>query len=307
MAERMSEYAAGTTIYLSLGGVCLGVYVGSPAGRLTHLDKKYTPFRCPPQETTLDLDVVYGDIPEIELRPDQCLFDSGAAWSLYRTPDNLLLTLRDAPASGGTPYTIATLEPDIKRGTIASLIRDSERSPVDGLMPFPLDFPLGEVLMTCLLARGKGVMVHACGVDDGGKGYLFAGNSGHGKTTMAGLWSERARIVNDDRVILRYQDGTYWMYGTPWHGDYDGVSAGRVELAGVFFLRHGPTHRLEPSSAAQAAAMLLSRSFPPLWDHDGMKFTLDFLADLVTAVPCSLLTFAPRNDIVELITCAHSW
>ena len=54
------------------------------------------------------------------------------------------------------------------------------REPVE-----PLEFPLGELLfINHLHAHRTGVEIHGCGViDRSGAGYLFAGQSGAGKTT----------------------------------------------------------------------------------------------------------------------------
>jgi hypothetical protein len=167
----------------------------------------------------------------------------------------------------------------------------------------PLQYPLAEVLMVCLLARGRGLMMHACGIDDGGRGFLFAGNSTHGKTTLARLWRDQATVLNDDRIVLRQREGRFWMYGTPWHGDYSGVSAQGVPLEKVFFLRHAKGNQARQVGKLTAASMLLARSVPPLWDADGMGFTLDFLAQLAEAVPCYELGFAPDERAVEYVRC----
>jgi hypothetical protein len=146
-------------------------------------------------------------------------------------------------------------------------------------------------------------MVHACGIDDGGRGYLFAGNSTHGKTTTARLWRDQATILNDDRIVLRQREGRTWMYGTPWHGDYRQVSPQGVPLEKIFFLRHGEENRASRVAGVAAASMLLARCFPPLWDAEGMGFSLDFCAQVVDSVPCYELGFVPDERAVEYVRC----
>ena len=59
-------------------------------------------------------------------------------------------------------------------------------------------------------------MIHASGVYYNGRGYLFSGVSGKGKTTMAGLWDNiGAQVIHDDRLIIRSIDGVYRMFNTP--------------------------------------------------------------------------------------------
>ena len=58
------------------------------------------------------------------------------------------------------------------------------------------------------LACGQGLEVHAVGiVDEIGRGHLFLGHSGAGKSTTARLWLEQPeiRILSDDRIVLRRQ------------------------------------------------------------------------------------------------------
>jgi hypothetical protein len=157
--------------------------------------------------------------------------------------------------------------------------------------------------MICLLARNRGLMVHACGIDDGGEGYLFAGNSTHGKTTMARFWKDQALVLNDDRTVLRWREDCFWMYGTPWHGEYPGVSPRGVPLKKIFFLHHAGTNSVSCKEGAMASSMLLARCFPPLWDTEGMSFTLEFCAKLVETVPCYQLNFVPDNNVVDFVRC----
>jgi len=49
--------------------------------------------------------------------------------------------------------------------------------------------------------------------------------------------------------------------------------------------------------------MLLVRCFPPLWDAEGMRFTLDFCAHLVGEVPCYELGFVPDGSVVDFVRC----
>ena len=155
--------------------------------------------------------------------------------------------------------------------------------------------------MVCLMARGRGLMVHACGIDDGGRGYLFAGNSTHGKSTMARIWRDEATILNDDRIVLRWREGRFWMYGTPWHGDYSGVSPGGVPLEKVYFLRHAAENQVRRQEGTAAATRLLTRCFLPLWDAEGMAFSLDLCARVAARVPCHELGFVPDQDVIDFV------
>jgi hypothetical protein len=277
------------------GGVVFGLEDATGRG-LDALTAAYELFR-----TTAPADVVLRAVPGAPpldlLRDADLTFDSGAAWRLYRPAGATVIALRSA-LLGPEPYCVAVFDPELRCGEVY------RRSWDQGLAAALLEFPLAEVVLVCLLARGRGLMVHACGVDDGGRGYLFCGHSGHGKSTTARLWRDQAVILNDDRIVLRERDGRFFIHGTPWHGDFSGVAPHGVALEKVFFLRHAPANRAARRGGAGAAARLLARAFPPLWDEPGMRFTTGVCGAVAERVPCFDLGFVPGPAVVELARCA---
>jgi hypothetical protein len=162
---------------------------------------------------------------------------------------------------------------------------------------------LGQIFMICLLSQYRGIMVHASGIDDNGRGYLFAGHSGHGKSTLCSLWEGSARILTDDRIILRRTDEGFLMYPTPWPGSYSSVTARPTILEKIFFVSHGEENSLVRKKLFDANCDLLTRSFPPLWDAEGMKFTMDFISDLIERVPCFDMAFVPDKSAIDYLRC----
>lgn len=105
------------------------------------------------------------------------------------------------------------------------------------------------------LLNYDGFMLHSSAVVYEGKAYLFSGPCGIGKSTHAQLWIEHfgnnAVIINDDKPALRYMDGKWYAFGTPWCGK-DGINLNAgAPLAGICFLHRGDTHisRLTPLKA----------------------------------------------------------
>jgi len=235
-----------------------------------------------------------GRIPE--KRVGMKIFDSGAGWSFYRSGGKYILQ-DDSSESGASPETQVILEPDFKSGDV--YIQNEYQAPV----PDPLGgYPLTPVLMIILLSLGRGVLLHACGINDNGRGYLFSGNSTHGKSTIAQLWSESgATVLNDDRIIIREKKGQFWMYGTPWHGTFNEVSPHGLPIDKIFFLRHGKKNLVAPRKDAEAVSMLLTRSFPPMWDQDGMDYTLFLLDRIASRLSCHELQFLPDNNIIDFV------
>lgn len=172
-----------------------------------------------------------------------------------------------------------------------------------GILSDPFYGPTLELLIAQYLARGEGIIVHACGIDQRGRGILFPAHSGTGKTTLAKEWDKKggATILSDDRVVIRKSDDRFWIYGTPWHGEAGFASPEKTPLERVFFLQQGKQNAVKSLSGVQAVSKLLTCSFPPHWDADGMHSTLEFLADVATNVPCHELNFVPDSGVINFI------
>jgi hypothetical protein len=226
----------------------------------------------------------------------EAVFESNAVWRLYRRDKQWAVQL-SSPAAG--TYRAAVFSSDFLAGQIHSSV--AEGAADQGR--FALQYPLAEVLMVHLLARGRGLLVHGCAVRDGDAGLLFAGTSGAGKSTMAGLWREqpRATLLSDDRVIVRQHEDGFWIYGTPWHGDARAASPERAPLRRIFLLAHGRENRAVRLSPVQASAALLVRSFPTHWDAQGMDFSVGLLGGLCEALPVYALKFAPDRGVIEYV------
>ena len=227
------------------------------------------------------------------------LFDSGGIWQLFALEGHFVFRVA-GPFSNWLPYKFAQFNSDFTSGDVFCQRKyfPPER-PV-----YPLEYPLDELLVTDLLATGRGVEVHSCGlIDEAGDGYLFVGHSQAGKTTTARLWEKHpgVRILSDDRIIIREREDGLWIYGTPWHGEAHLSSAACAPLKHVFFLRQWRHVAVVPLGAAEAVARFFACSFPPFHSASGVEFTLSFFEELVKAVPVLELRFVPDQSAVELI------
>jgi hypothetical protein len=162
-------------------------------------------------------------------------------------------------------------------------------------------------LMIHLLSQGRGVEVHGCGLlDAAGRAYVFAGQSGAGKSTMARLWINQpgVRLLSDERVVLRTDRDRVTVYGTPWHGEAGLAAPLAGDLAGVFFLHHAPAHRLVTAGHARAAVQLLACSFLPFHTAAPIDRTVTAVERVTRDTPCYDLWFAPDQSVIHALA-AH--
>jgi hypothetical protein len=247
-----------------------------------------------PLDARTDVTLRVHDQPPLPFPQKERTFDSGQTWALFRSGGKLVLQ-NTSLHSEISPSRFLFLTPDLKSGDL--YVTDDTPQEVD-----PLGYPLNQVLWIILLSQGRGLLFHACGIDDDGKGYLFLGNSGDGKSTSAKLWFNHGMaVLNDDRIIVRENKGKFWMYGTPWHGDFKEHASHGLPIRKLFFLRHGRKNSAQPKSGAEAVSMLLTRSFPPFWDKEGMGFTIEFCQRLISKIPCYELTFAPDGGMIDFV------
>jgi len=226
----------------------------------------------------------------------ETLFESGGVWRVERVKDGLLYSFRIANRRPPL-YKVVSIDEGLREGRLH--FDCSPRGPY-----YALDYPLDELLFQHRLAREGAVEVHGCGVVWKGRTLLFCGKSGAGKSTTARLWRRHARgarLLSDDRVVLRPGKRSVRAFGTPWHGDGGFASPRSAPLGALFFLRHGRTTRLRPLSRAEAAARLFTRSFPPPWDAEGVARALDACADATATAPAFDLAFRPDRSAVEAV------
>jgi len=252
--------------------------------------------------TAGDADVVItvDEMPVPLPTPGRLLFDSGAVWRAYDDGGGFRIDC-SSDALGDIPYKSAFFDRELREGRIL-MRRDALTDTMH-----PLDYPLDEVVVAHLLGRGRGVELHGCGIiDRDGRGQLFVGQSGAGKTTTARVWLSEGdyEIVSDDRVIVRFVDGEWRMFGTPWHGEAELSSASSAPLGAIHLLVQASRTELVALPPAQAAAELFGCTFPPFYDSDAIAFTLECLSRIVRDVPVRALRFLPDRSVIDCIRSA---
>jgi hypothetical protein len=293
---RLSITGPSARIAARIGDISLGAtsVVGGP---LLLPDEQLRDFLITDSICDVEFDVTFAD--RFDSVPGELVFDSRGLWKLFRNSAGFCFRLTSG-FIGELPYKQVIVAPDFKSGRIEM---SREYFPSDQPLN-PLEYPLDELLWIHRLSIGEGVEVHGCGViAPDGRGLLLTGHSGAGKSTSSRLWSRHsgARVLSDDRIILRREHGRIWMYGTPWHGDAGIAEADRWPLDGIFVLAHGRKNAVRPLSRTAASAELYARSFVPHHSPRAVAFILEFFSKVTACVPCSVFSFVPDSTAVEAL------
>jgi hypothetical protein len=259
------------------------------------------PFQVNETQTDIRLRCYYSPAPAFPSA--ELVFASGGPWSLYRQDRQFIFHLEPDP-----PDLVAIVNQLFSNVDVYYYPQGDplpEQSPLNS--PGPMSFDpfsgyLDELLMINFLARGRGVIFHACGVVDEGRGLMFLGVSGAGKSTIAELWKQRqVTLLSDDRIIVRWPEGQFKMYGTPWHGDARIASPESAPLERLYLIEHASRNYVRDLSPADAAARMLVRCFPPFYDGEGMAFILEFFSRLAEEIPCYELGFVPDASAIDFV------
>lgn len=149
------------------------------------------------------------------------------------------------------------------------------------------------------LIRFDGFMLHASAIVWDGKAYLFTAPSGGGKSTHAALWQqvfgeERVIILNDDKPALRFEDGCWYAYGTPWSGREDKSIPMRAPVAAIGVIEKSMENQIEEMNGAEAMIHFLQETVHPFEKKD-MERLMDLLDELIRSVS----VWRIRCDVTE--------
>lgn len=158
------------------------------------------------------------------------------------------------------------------------------------------------LLASIALAKTGGFLLHSCGVvmDDGA--YLFSGQSGSGKTTIARL-NNGYTLLSDETTAIAKKSRHYYTYATPFFGDFGKITSNaNAKLKGVLFLKKSSRFSHKQLKPAFAATRFLENIFFPGKELGyNIDIVFDSAIDVANKVPCYELEFAPDGRIWKYI------
>ena len=169
------------------------------------------------------------------------------------------------------------------------------------------EYSINPVLMLAYAlatANNDTILIHASVTMKEGKGYLFLGRSGTGKSTHSQLWInniEGCELLNDDNPVLRVDaDGLVRVYGSPWSGKTPCYRNLVVPAGAIVDLHQAKQNVIKRQTPLEAYASLMVsvsafRFFSDL--ADGYHASL---VKIIDAVPCYSLDCLPNAEAAFL-------
>jgi hypothetical protein len=157
------------------------------------------------------------------------------------------------------------------------------------------------------LTKHRGIFLHAAGIADDDRCYLFTGFPGSGKTTIARLAQGRT-ILADDGIPVKRTGGEFYASSTPWNAMYPpwngtfGEIVEDVRVDKVFFLGRGSQASFRRLSPSESAARLIRHVIPRfIWlsrfSTNGTRCLLELCSDMSGVVPCYNMCYNLGDDL----------
>lgn len=146
------------------------------------------------------------------------------------------------------------------------------------------------------------IQIHSSMIDYQGKGLLFLGPSGIGKTTMAELWNKyrNALIINGDMNFVQETEECFLGWGTPWHGSSPYCENANVPVCALIVLKQAQENSIRRLEGFEKVQLVSNNIIYPTWLENGMELCLETLDHLLSSLPVYELSCRPDEDAVRL-------
>ena len=159
----------------------------------------------------------------------------------------------------------------------------------------------GSVFHRRILKFG-GIMLHSSAIVYNGGGIAFCAKSGTGKSTHTQLWLKKFKdncvILNDDKPVIKKENGSYYIYGTPWSGKTDLNLNLKVPLKAIVLLERGEVDEIEKCDKNTALKKILASTVQPK-NVELLNLSLNIIDDIIKNVEIFKLKCTKNMSAVE--------
>lgn len=211
-------------------------------------------------------------------------------WSVYKLRDDVFIRTI-FPHTGENREAVLKFSPAEKEWDLwpGNIVKETD----------PMEYPLDGLMLYYLTVASGDIMIHASGVNHAGRGYLFSGVSGKGKSTMAKLWDTYgAKVIHDDRLILRRGANGFFMFNTPV---YKNEKPAKSKLDKILIIEHGTENKIVPVTGAECISLIMANCIQHNWDHAIITRLLESVSVMNGSIPAAKLYFRPDSSIIDFL------
>ncbi|MFD0771238.1 hypothetical protein ACFQZ1_21060 [Bacillus sp. CGMCC 1.60114] len=147
-----------------------------------------------------------------------------------------------------------------------------------------------------------GLLIHSSCVDHEGKAYLFSGQSGAGKSTVAKLSAPRP-LLSDEATIVKIDENEIRVFDSPFRSELTTSYAYQsCHLSSIYLLIQSLDVKALPVKKSDAMLGIMDKVF--YWHHDSLETAklLDMCKQLVDKIPVYKMYFQKNDSFWELIS-----
>ena len=253
---------------------------------------QYAPFKVdsPSEEPVFNLTLV-DSLPEEEKEPF-IIVDPEPGMSridVYKSGSGLVVEM--APLASIPTVCILHMSGDFEQGKLQCIGEERSR-----LYSLNNSLMLLYAFSTC---SKKTLLMHSSVTVHNGKGYMFLGKSGTGKSTHSRMWLENipgCELLNDDNPVIRAFDGEVRVYGSPWSGKTPCYRNLDYPVGAIVRIKRAPYNKATRLSLMDSYASVYTscsslRALRKIGDslHEG-------IAAVAMTAPCFVMECLPDAD-----------
>lgn len=197
---------------------------------------------------------------------------------------------------GNTPT--AFLEGDAEQKNFTVTTRGTQTQVLFGLNNCAM------LIYTIATAKHNTLLIHSSTVENGGKGYMFLGKSGQGKSTHSDLWVKHiagSTLINDDNPVIRIApDGTPVVYGSPWSGKRPIYKNVHYPIGGFAAIEQRKENSIKREPIPNAFGILLSSTSTMKFDKEIHLQVCATISKVLAKVPVHTLFCRPDEEAAQI-------
>ena len=134
------------------------------------------------------------------------------------------------------------------------------------------------------LIKYDAFMMHSAAIKLHETAVAFIGKSGAGKTTQSMFWTKEfgAKYINGDKPIIRFTDGKFYVFGTPWSGKERLNTNTYAELKSLVLVQKSDSNKIERLSSYEALPIVLNQI--NFWNDEQ---SVSVIMDMVDKLLCN--------------------